>query len=268
MNHKMYHNKVKISGTLHFETAFHIGSGKEGDLATDMGVMKDEQGWPVLPGSTLKGCFRATAEKLANYLALKACMLDSSLSEIDCVGDQAYFRQVNDAFQKIKKEKDKLTWLQDHTCHVCRFFGSPMQSARIFFSDGRLIRWAGGYQVRDGVVIDRDAGTARDGFKYDFEVTPKDTAFGLTIDLENPEPSELGLVSAVLAEWQNGFRLGGFTSRGLGRVFLTQMKTEALNYKDPDQLKAYLLNRVMQSADHLFSDALQTMLAQKEDSHA
>lgn len=268
MNQKTFHQKVRVTGTLLFDTAFHIGSGKEGDLATDMGVLKDEQDWPVLPGSTLKGNFRATAEKLAGYLGLKSCMLDTSLSGEDCVGDQEYFKKKKDEFQNIKKEKEKLSWLANHTCHVCQLFGSPLQSSRIFFSDGRLIQWQSGFQVRDGVAIDRDSGTARDGLKYDFEVASKDTAFEILIDMENPAPDELALVSAVIAEWQSGFRLGGFTSRGLGRVVLNECKVEQVDYNDPEQLKDYLLKRTMQPADHLLVEALQTKLIKKEDTNA
>lgn len=263
MNYSSFRQKVRITATLIFETAFHVGSGKEGDLATDMGVLKDRQGLPVLPGSTLKGSFRAAAEKLASHLGFSACMLDASLSGQDCVGDQAYFKKVNDEFKEIKNEEHKLDWLGTYSCDVCRLFGSPLQASRIFFSDGRLLTWQGGYQVRDGVAIDRDSGTARHGLKYDFEVTSADTAFEVIIEMENPEEREFALVAAVIAEWQSGFRLGGFTSRGLGRVVLTKVKIERVDYSDSDQLKEYLLKRKMQPADTLLADALQQFLEQQ-----
>lgn len=261
MNHTSFHQKVRISGRLVFETAFHIGSGKEGDFATDMGVLKDRQNRPILPGSSIKGCFRATAERLADHLGFSACMLDAGLSGKDCVGDQTYFREVNDQFKEIRSEQGKLDWLGKHTCDVCRLFGSPLHASRIFFSDGRLINWQGSFQVRDGVAIDRDSGTARDGLKYDFEVASKDTTFEMVIDMENPEDREFALVAAVIAEWQSGFRLGGFTSRGLGRVVLTDVKVESVDYGDPKQLKEYLRQRRMQPADNLLTDALQQALS-------
>lgn len=256
MNYTSFLRKVRITGTLFFETAFHIGSGKEGELATDMGVMRDHEGFPVLPGSTLKGCFRATVERLAQYLGRSACMLDTALSGKTCVGDQSFFRKKSREFNDLKTEKEKLDWVEKHTCDVCKLFGSPVNASRIFFSDGRLMSWSGTYQVRDGVAIDRDSGTAVEGLKYDFEVAPRDTAFEIFIDLENPEDEELSLVAAGIAEWQNGFRLGGFTSRGLGRVVLTNTKTEQVDYSVPEQLAAYLLKRQLQPADSLLSDAL------------
>lgn len=260
MTQTVFFQKIRITGSLMFDTAFHIGSGKEGDLATDMGVLKDPQGWPVLPGSTLKGSFRATAERLVGYLGFSACMLDSNLSGKNCVGDQGYFKQVNEEFKEMKSEKEKLAWLEKHTCDVCRLFGSPLQASRIFFSDGRLTAWQGAYQVRDGVAIDRDSGTARPGLKYDFEVASAGTVFEFGMEMDNPEEKDLALVSAVIAEWQSGFRLGGFTSRGLGRVVLRDAKIEQVDYRNIDHLKEYLLKRKMQPADRLLDDALQQVL--------
>lgn len=262
MNQTEFDRKIRITGKLIFDTAFHIGSGKEGGLATDMGVLKDQQGLPVLPGSSLKGCFRAAAEKLAPYIGLSTCLLDTDLSGQYCVGDQRYFMKVNEQFKNQKSERDKLEWLGKHTCDICQLFGSPLQASRIFFSDGQLARWQGGYQVRDGVVIDRDSGTARHGLKYDFETASRETSFYILIDMDNPTQEELAIVGAVLAEWQSGFRIGGFTSRGLGQVVLTEVKTEQVDYKDPGHLKDYLLKRSMQKADNLLDDALQKVLSE------
>lgn len=261
---KELHRKVKITGTLKFETAFHIGSGKEGELATDMGILKEIDGSPILPGSTLKGNFRALAERLAGYLGLTACLLDKKLSGVECVSDEAY-RTSEPISKKIKSLEDeaaKIDWLNSHTCDVCKLFGSPLQASRIYFSDGRLQDWAQSVQVRDGVCIDRDSETARPGAKYDFEVAPFGATYSISIDLENPQDEELALVGAVLAEWENGFRLGGFTSRGLGKVKLDDKIIEMLDYTDPEQLRNYLLKRTMtrDRGEALLSECLKERL--------
>jgi CRISPR-associated RAMP protein (TIGR02581 family) len=252
--------KVRISGQLAFETAFHIGSGKEGELATDMGVMKDHLDRPVLPGSTLKGCFRAAAERLAEYLDVSACLLDTELSGVNCVTDQKYFSRKKTEFQKLEDERAKLDWIDEHVCRVCRLFGSPVQSSRIFFSDGNLRPGNHSFLVRDGVSLDRDSGTARHGIKYDFEVAAADAVFDIVIDLENPDNTDLALVAAVLAEWENGFRLGGFTSRGLGRVRLHGAQVMEVDLRNADQRTAYLLKRKMSPADDLLTDAISLAL--------
>jgi CRISPR-associated RAMP protein (TIGR02581 family) len=270
MTGKMLQKKVRISGVLSFETAFHIGSGKEGELATDMGVLKELDGRPILPGSTLKGNFRTFAERLAQYLGLTACIFDSGLSGINCVSDEKYRKTVFEEFKKIDEEVQKLAWLQSHTCDICRLFGSPLQASHIYFSDGQLLEWARSIQVRDGVCIDRDSETARYGAKYDFEVVPQGAKFFITIDLENPEDKDLALVAAVIAEWENEFRLGGFTSRGLGRVKFVEKKIEQVDYTKPDHLWNYLLKREMSQdgADALLTHCLQQFLKQQGGTHA
>jgi CRISPR-associated RAMP protein (TIGR02581 family) len=257
---KIFSKKVRITGTLIFDTAFHIGSGREGELATDMGVLREADGRPILPGSTLKGNFRSYAERLSSFLDMEACLMDSGLSGKLCVSDEKYRKQVYDDFKDLENEARKLEWLGTHCCHVCRFFGSPLEASRIFFSDGKLTKWSESLQVRDGVCIDRDTETARYGAKYDFEVVPEGAEFQITIELENPSDKELALTGAVIAEWENGFRLGGFTSRGLGKVRLTETKTEEVDYKNPEQLKSYLLHRKMTPADNLLSEKLERVL--------
>jgi CRISPR-associated RAMP protein (TIGR02581 family) len=260
---------MRISGALVFETAFHIGSGQEGELATDMGILKEVDGRPILPGSTLKGSFRGFAERLAQHLGLTACLLDSSLSGIDCVSDESYRKSVHETFKNMEKEADRLEWLQGHTCDVCQLFGSPLQGSRIFFTDGQLNHWSQSTQVRDGVCIDRDSETARYGAKYDFEVVPQGAGFSITIELENPRKKELALVGAALVEWENGFRLGGFTSRGLGKVRLTEKRIEQVDYTDPTQLRDYLLNRKMSEVSNtLFTQSLEQLLNQQGGAHA
>lgn len=261
MAYSLLERKVRIAGRLVFDTAFHIGSGKEGELATDMGVMKDHLDRPVLPGSTLKGCFRATAERLAEYLKASACLLDSGLSGVDCASDQVYFRKRKDEFQKLDSEADKLKWVGKNVCRICQLFGSPVQTSRIFFSDGVLQPGSDSFLVRDGVSLDRDSGTARHGIKYDYEVAAAGAAFEIAIDLENPDDTDLALVAAVLAEWESGFRIGGFTSRGLGRATLRDTQAKAVDFRKASQRNAFLLKREMAPADDLLSEALESVLS-------
>ena len=98
------------------------------------------------------------------------------------------------------------------------------KQADLWLSDGTLKEWASVMQVRDGVVIDRDSRTAVDNLKYDYEVVPPDSRFEVCIDLKNPTDSDLALLGAALFEWCAGSSIGGFTSRGLGRFHLQNVK--------------------------------------------
>lgn len=275
MNYRSYERKVRITGTLQFQTAFHIGSGNEGDLATDMGVIQNHDGSPVLPGSTLKGSCRSHAEKLAEYFNMKACLLDSSLSGNSCVSDERYRRDQHDQFKALKTESEKLAWLEHNLCDVCVLFGSPLHASRIFFQDAQLTRWSQSMEIRDGVCIGRDSETARHRAKYNFEVVPAGAEFFIIIDMENPHDHELALVGAVLSEWENGFRIGGFTSRGLGNAVLINRAVHVVDYTDKKQLRAWLLRdrkqqneyitAGMSNADELLETSLTNLLDSLEE---
>ncbi len=261
--HNQYHRKVKITGTLAFETAFHIGSGQEGQVSANMGVLRAGDGTPILPGSTLKGSFRSFCERLAPYLGFNACLLDSDLSGVPCVTDEKVLRETREHIKSGGKElTEKQTYDIYHkkTCGICRLFGSQAEASRIFFSDGRLTRWSNALQIRDGVCIDRDTETARDQAKYDFEVVPPGAVFDVSIELVNPTGAEIALTAAALGEWQNGFRLGGFTSRGLGRVKMENTAVKEVDYTNSDQLKTYLLKRQMTPAGELLEKSLEEIL--------
>ncbi|MGA2402978.1 MAG: RAMP superfamily CRISPR-associated protein, partial [Syntrophobacteraceae bacterium] len=114
----------------------------------------------------------------------------------------------------------------DHSCHVCRLFGSPFFASKVFIKDSQLLYNESGepiafsrIELRDFVAIDRDTGTARHQGKFDAEVVPTGTQFGLEMIIENPEEYELGLILLGFDLFNEGhLRLGGLASRGLGRI--------------------------------------------------
>ena len=221
--------KMGVSGRLVFETAWRVGTGKEGMTLSDLGVLLDPAGHPVLPGSSLKGKLRSICETLAHALDLTACLLNAKASGVPCVSDVKDFRDDT----KRKKEQDtameagpaaQLKWIADNTCDVCKLFGSPARSAKLRCADGKIENAdAAIVQVRDGVVLDRDSHTAVSGLKCDYEVIPAGTSFGVQFDLDNANDADEALFGAALFEWCAGSSLGGFTSRGLGRFRLDRI---------------------------------------------
>jgi CRISPR/Cas system CSM-associated protein Csm3 (group 7 of RAMP superfamily) len=179
---------------------------------------------------------------------------------VECVTDENYRRQNQSDYQKSANELERVKWIEARICDVCRLFGSPMHASRIFFSDGKLKYWSGAPEIRDGVCLDRDSETARPQMKYDFEVIPSGAVFSLQLDLENPEEKELALVGAVLAEWEQGFRLGGKTSRGLGLAHLDSVHVEKVDFSDREQLGSYLLYKKMTLCPELFTHAVENVL--------
>lgn len=236
--------KNRLTASLVFDTAWRIGSGREGDTMGDLGVMLDPKGQPVLPGSSLKGKLRSTCETLSHALGLSACMLNHEASGVKCTSDVNYYHEIREVYQetlKIKKGlQARLQWIDDHTCDVCKLFGSPVQAGRLWVSDGMLQEWASVVQVRDGVVIDRDSQTAVNRLKYDYEVVPPGSKFELCVDLENPTDRDMALLGAALFEWHAGSSIGGFTSRGLGRFRLKNIKLSGVDLNDAQQRVRFL----------------------------
>lgn len=234
--------KHRLTASLVFDTAWRIGSGEEGETMSDLGVVVDPKGQPVLPGSSLKGKLRSTCETLSHALGLSACMLNHDASGVKCTSDVKYYHNVREEYQKALQKglQERLQWIEEHTCDMCKLFGSPMQASRLWISDGMLTEWASVVQVRDGVVIDRDSQTAVNGLKYDYEVVPPGSQFELCIDLENPTDQDMALLGVALFEWHAGSSIGGFTSRGLGRFHLENIRLAGVDLSDTDQRVKFL----------------------------
>lgn len=235
-------SRMRITATLVFETAWRIGSGREGETMSDLGIILDPGGQPVLPGSSLKGKLRSTCEALAHALDMNACMLDRKASGVNCVSDIGFHTTVRHEYREASQAglKSRLQWINDHTCDVCKLFGSPVQAGRLRVSDGDLKEWTTVVQVRDGVVIDRDSHTAVDGLKYNYEVVPPGSRFHIYVDLENAVDQDLALLGAALFEWHAGSSIGGFASRGLGRFRLNDIKMLGVDLSDPKQRVQFL----------------------------
>lgn len=196
--------RVVLAGTLTTRTALHIGGGAGELEAVDLPVVKTHAGLPFIPGSSLKGVVRSTVESLlraAEIQGLSAC----------------------DPFDDAKacgSPRNPGASMDSH-CAVCRLFGSYGVASHVRFSDAHLDHPGGPspLEKRDGVAIDRDLRVAADKRKYDVEVVAPGTTFALEILAQNLEPWQLGLLLAGLDPIEQGFTaLGGFTSRGLGRV--------------------------------------------------
>ncbi len=159
--------RLRLSGVLEFETGWRIGSGSEGETMSDLGIVLDPSGMPLLPGSSLKGKLRNTCEALAHALDLRACLLNFQASGVRCSSDvRLYSQELRNELKEVLEDglAGQLEWIEKNTCDVCKLFGSPVRASRLRLSDGQLLNHeAVVVQVRDGVVLDRDSHTAVNG---------------------------------------------------------------------------------------------------------
>ncbi len=251
-----FKNRLEITGTLITVTALRISAGRSSEpIGSDLPVIKDALGQPLIPGSSFKGALRSRLESF-----LRA--IDSSFAE-----DPASFttRSKNREIEDIKKlyEGDDLgltTALIGITDLVSHLFGSPWLASKFQVRDLTVLPdfWFGQYQERDGVAIDRDTETASDGKLYDFQVVPSGTPFEFRAVVENAEDWELGLLMIGLHQFETEqIPLGGGRSRGLGVVKLEIDKMHWINVNnDPEKLISYLQKLVNNNPD-IYEDGKQ-----------
>lgn len=282
-------NRYVFSGMLKMTTGLHVGGGKATLSYTDSPVVLTPEGLPFIPGSSLKGVLRSTAEKLVASLpadlGLRSCGLvladeGENTNHGKIGGEKEPGEQIESRKQSGICPTSRQQWVagqrrtlggeelqrfmeseRKKLCNTCQLFGSPFAAARIRVNDLYLIDdlWCGTTQIRDGVAIDRDKETARPQAKYDFEVVPSTTAFAMYILIENATPQDLQLISIVLSELTSGFAsIGGMRSRGLGACILDPLPnirfmdlSKLDNEARKQRLQQYLLRKKEKQEDGL-----------------
>ncbi|MCD8487752.1 MAG: CRISPR-associated RAMP protein Csx7 [Desertifilum sp.] len=247
----IFRNRLEITGTLTTVTALRISQGRSTEpIGSDLPVVKDALGRPLIPGSSFKGALRSRLESFLRgivgsdrkLVANPAVENEWSLTSSEVQRIKA--RDLDDAAltQAILAETDLISHL----------FGSPWLSSKFQVRDLTVHKdaWFGQYQERDGVSIDRDTETASDGKLYDFQVVPAGTPFEFKAVVENAEEWELGLLTIGLHQFETEqIPLGGGRSRGLGVVKLQLDELIWINPNNPQELIEYL--------QHLVQDQLQ-----------
>jgi len=171
-----------ICGKLRLETATCL-KGEE-ETFVDMPILRDAlEGKPLLSGTTLAGALRnALTERIEGYFP------SDEPNEVVCLFG-------------AKRESEE-----------------GGQSPLIVFD---ALSDVGAAEIRDGVAIDERYGTAAPHKKFDYEVLPRGTTFGVRVDLlvpdEENEKKLVELLGSALQTFAEEGRLGMRRSRGLGR---------------------------------------------------
>ncbi len=234
-----FQNRLRITGELVAQTGVRVGMSAETAMptATDLPVIKDANGKPFIPGSSLRGAVRAYVERI-----VRTFEGDAHPSKGEARGKGACIPTDKDRWCLESREGLSEEEIYDCSCRVCRALGSPWLASRVRFTDLALIQRDGQSRIepelRDAVAIDREKESVAN--KYDFEALPAGVRFQFELIAENlSEGEELGLVLlGVRALEQGEILIGGFKGRGLGHV-----KLEGTQYEwiDRANLKDYLI---------------------------
>ena len=255
-----FRNRLELTGTLRTVTALRISAGRSSEpIGSDLPVIKDALGQPLIPGSSLKGAMRSRLEsflrgilgddrKLVANPAIEAewSLTANELKELKKELKEEW-ENLRDK-EQFKKDEILTARIIEQTDLISKLFGSPWVASKLQIRDLTVVTdtWFGQYQERDGVAIDRDTETSADKKLYDFQVVPAGTSFEFRLIVENAEPWELGLLTIAIHQLETEqIPLGGGRSRGLGVVRLEIDKMQWFDAEDkPKELLTYLQNLV------------------------
>lgn len=253
-----FKNRLEITGTLTTVTALRISAGRSTEpIGSDLPVIKDALGHPLIPGASFKGALRSRLESFLRGIvgSERKLVANPAIEEEWSITSQE-MKHIKENFQDDKALTDEIIKQTDLVSHL---FGSPWIASKFQVRDLTVKPddWFGQYQERDGVSIDRDTETAADGKLYDFQVVPAGTPFEFKAIVENAEDWELGLLTIGLHQFETEqIPLGGGRSRGLGVVRLDIEKMRWFDYPEnrPDLLIEYLKKLVMED-ESAYEDA-------------
>lgn len=232
-------NRYTFTGDIRTKTALHIGANQDvlAPRAVDNGFIKDVNGDPFIPGSSLKGVMRSFLERvLRNDENSNVCSVDNiCLKDFSLLSKKV--KILKEAFPNAEEVSDEMAskYVYDHICAVCRIFGGANNAAKLMIRDARLKEGSvfAGFEIRNGVTIDRDTNTAARGKLFEVEVVPADTVFSFKAVGENLTDEEYKDVLVMLKSMQEGFiDIGGMTTRGCGSIELENVQIEKIEGKE------------------------------------
>lgn len=181
--------RLLVAATLVCRTPLRVG-GIEAEAAVDLGLTRDGWGRCYVPGTSLAGVLRRSAERVADPGLVEHLWGSGPVAETGGNGD-----------------------------------GRKGYAARLTVDDAPVMLPTGATpEIRDGVGIDREWGGAAHGIKYDQAVLPRGTRIPLRLEVEIA-PGRRAEVTRVMSSLldllrDEGLRLGGGGTRGLGRAVL------------------------------------------------
>jgi CRISPR-associated RAMP protein (TIGR02581 family) len=262
-----FKNRYFITAELILDRPLHIGKGTSLEpTGTEMPILKTPDGRPYLPGSSVKGVIRSEFERMLRTLdSLRVKMNGNRIwacnifdEKEKCIPQHKGINPNRKSIEELEEEckekgrinEEKFTQrIMENCCTACSIFGSTEIASRIYFKDIFILERniAIKTEIRDGVAIDRDTGTAKKGAKFDYEIAPAGCSFKFEAILDNVETWEVGLIGLVLQSWQaGGIAIGGKKSSGLGWGRLQNIKLEKVDEKG---LLAYLIENKKESVD-------------------
>ncbi|MEM3569832.1 MAG: CRISPR-associated RAMP protein Csx7 [Thermoproteota archaeon] len=180
---------------------------------------------PYIPGSSIKGVFRSTSEFVAKSFGLDTCLMGEGCKS-------KYDKALQD--QMKKGDVEGIKKILSSYCLVCKLYGSASFRSNITFEDAYpSSKNVPTRSVKTGIAIDRKSGAVKSGAFHQVEFIDPGAVFIQNTTFLNVPNYGIGLFSEVLDLINLGFiKLGGFKSRGFGRVSIKPKGLEGFLYQD------------------------------------
>ncbi len=233
-NHKIL-RRITVSGEVKNIEPLIIGSGRtrrirETTYSLVLKYRTDKGETIVIPGSSWKGVFRATANRIMMINNLYAC---SGLPRETCLKGKE-FEEIEknenlDFISSIRAKIESIISNKIQLCLLCRIFGSPGYFSHVTFMDSFPINtYKLGYRTM--VAINRRTGAAYKRALYSVEYVEPGTLFNFKFIAFNLPNYAVGLLAEVLMEIHHGIvKIGGLKSRGFGRVKFEKINIDIYN---------------------------------------
>ena len=231
-------DKYIITGNIKATTGIYIGGNT--NIFEPQGIdnvfVKNINGLPFIPGSSLKGVLRSYLEKILKGIGKDVCSVPNLCS--DKFKNKEARNKILDEIRKENKDSLEINELKlasekmyGELCEVCHLFGSGVSAAKLLIRDLKVIESSfKGYEIRSGNAIDRDKNKTVKNALYQTEIIPADTLFDMKMVLENPDETDLRNTAFLLRSMEEGdISIGGNVSRGLGGFVLENCKIQLIN---------------------------------------
>jgi len=210
------------------QSPLRIGAGRTSKFASpiDLPVVRikfDGEDKPYIPGSSIKGVFRSSAEYISRSSGLKVC----SAGE----GCRDKFDRDLQSMLKENNIEGVLNLLKEY-CLICKLFGSGTFRSHIDFTDAYPYEGVT-TGVKVGIAIDRRSGAVKRGALYTVEYVNPGAKFRGNMILHNIPNYGVGLIYLVISGFKTGIlKIGGMRTRGFGKMDINILKLTAYVMED------------------------------------
>jgi CRISPR-associated RAMP protein (TIGR02581 family) len=216
---------VNVEGIITNVSPLRIGAGRDyinlGSSA-NVTLLRDSNLNPYIPGSSWKGVFRSTGERIAKERGIKVC---TGLTDETCMDERK--KEFNNLIKRHEIDEAKeLVW--ESTCLNCKLFGAPSLSSALLFFDSLPSRYNIG--VRTMIAINRKTGTVVSNALAIVEYVEPGAEFHFRVLGSNLPNYAIGYLVKIMRYLHEDLsQIGGYKSRGFGFIRFKELELKVVH---------------------------------------